>query len=261
MQTQTINRDPSEPELRTELRSAIEIHKAAHNRAHKAKQDASRAKALLDDAQEAVDKLQTEVAAARKLAIEQSGAAKAAAIQEARTEIPIAISADVDTAQLDKAIFERDAIEVAHARLSQEHNAIAGEAASAAAEVRAKANMVMDCIGKHIVSELIVARNAFWRLEEVASGFFLMDEHREVPRFTALKDETWLSLNRQATARSEHPEFVERHRWIAHIDALNAATEKRWREFGQRLEQDADATLEPSKGTIEPPPHLSIVRS
>jgi hypothetical protein len=50
-----------------------------------------------------------------------------------------------------------------------------GEAPKAAEIVRIKANIA---IAHRLVSELPAARNIYWKLAEVLSGFFLLDEHR-----------------------------------------------------------------------------------
>lgn len=137
-----------------------------------------------------------------------------------------------------------DAVEQAADVLASERDNAVADAAKAAEIVHIKANAVMDCIAIQLVSELIAARDVLWKLEEKASGFFLLDEHRQTPKFATLKEEVRRSLNRQAADRERNPEYIEFGKWASHIDRVNQDAWGRWKAFGRELEHNADAVFD-----------------
>lgn len=83
--------------------------------------------------------------------------------------------AAADSAPLVTALGTYHALEVSVRELANERDAAKDAASKAAEIVRIRAK---DCIAHRLVSELLAARNIYWKLEEVLPGFFLLDEHR-----------------------------------------------------------------------------------
>lgn len=227
---------PSEEELRAALAAAIAKRRKAEARADATKATARRAEQLHLDARRYLDTFK----ATHDARVREAREAHAKAISDAiRGEKPVPgtpPAAALDTAALQAAEGQRDALEVSATYLALESQDAAADASKAMQEVQVKAAAVLDHDAKCICAELVACRDVFWKLIKHASGFFSMDERRDGgPRFAKLKDEIATQINPERAMIWEHPEFVEHWKLIHHENGVNAAAEWQWHDYFRRL--------------------------
>jgi hypothetical protein len=108
-----------------------------------------------------VDRLETVREEASRSAIEKASKAATDALRAGSPALPETGHA----ASLASALAYRAALEAAHAELATEHAMAQAEVLNAANEVAVKVNAVMDFTARRLISELLAARDLFWRLE------------------------------------------------------------------------------------------------
>ena len=230
-----------EAELRRALREAIDVRKQADCNVNEVKQIADKAAREVHLANEAVERLKAAQEQADSSFLQEHAIALTKALRMGLVLPATPAPAAADRAALASAEGRQRALAKAAALLVKDYETASAEAARAAERVRIKANAVMDCVGHRIVSELIAARDIFWKLQEVVSGFFLFDDHRQAPKFTPLKNEVKRSLDRQTVFEEASPQNIELHNWMKFVDMKNRDNWGRWQDFGRALEDDADA--------------------
>lgn len=236
---------PNEAELRADLADAIAKRREADKRAAAAKDTARRAEGHRLDARRYVDEFRKGHEAKMRELRDAHAKTVSEAIRAGRHVPGMPALPGIDSTALAAAESQHDALEVSATYLAIEANEAATEAGKAMDAVRTAAVAVMDHDGKRIFAELIAARDIFWRLEEQISGFCILDEARPGgPRFTALKDEIVVKINRQQTLAAERPELQERWKYNRYIDGLNADARQQWQDYHRRLCEDHTAVLD-----------------
>jgi hypothetical protein len=119
------------------------------------------------------------------------------------------------------------------------------DAAEAADAVHVVAVAIMDADMRPKHAEALAAIDILRKLEEELSGFHILDSARPGgPKFTELKAELVLELNRQVSLRAKHADLREPWRLRQHIDGLNADARQRWQDYHGRLCANAEARFD-----------------
>jgi hypothetical protein len=239
------HREPSEQELRRELREAIEARGGADARAKLAAAAESRAAAALHDAQAEVTRLENVRELTTQAATQKAAKAAADALRAGSPVPAIVLPEAPDMASLATARTRRDALQLAHAGLAAERDAAKEEAASAAAEVRKIIDHIMDGEARAIAQEMVAARMLYLELEDRLAGLVKVDDKRHGgPRLHGLQQDLLRKIDRRKTAIAADPRMLEEHYWRGHLDAIEARQEQAWMDYSRRLADDADAAFD-----------------
>ena len=240
----------NEDDLRDALQLAIDARQKASERADATKAIYDRAEGMMQAAHERCARLKEGQEVAKRAAAEARAADIVASLKggiEPAAE-PAVNTGYLGDSDLAAAAANLRALEIVARETCKDHDLAFDAFVDAVAHVRAKASAVVNFMGMQILNELLGARDRFWHLEQIVSGFFLHDERQlEGPSFARLGDEVRHSLDRQTEAKRRHPEFLEFHRWKTYVDQLNKDAELIWSDFQKRLENDAYAAFDSEK--------------
>ncbi len=146
-------------------------------------------------------------------------------------------------AALTAATAHMHAVEQAAYVVAQERDAAAAAAAEAAAAVVALVADIVEADARALAVEEKGAFENYWRIRDRLSGY----ARTEPTKLADIGDDIAKGLNRQARLARENPLFLESPRWLNHLNQIATESEKAWRNYGQRLANDAAAKFEESR--------------
>jgi len=245
--------EPSDRDLRRELQDAITSRNAADASTAAANRTLNKASELLCEAAQRVTRL--------KAAMDDMNAERVAARAQdvlaalkAGSPAPSAAApwpAAADSAELTAALREFHALELAAGTLGGEFNAAVAVSARAANTVHILVTAIMEAEARALCADTLAAFDHYWRLRDQLSGYFRMDEtkltelQREIAITSMAKTSDGLGP-RQARAAAKNPLYLESSNWMDFLDRIATGSEKKWRDYGQRLANDATARFEES---------------
>ena len=251
----SINTPPAEPhasyvaELRRELRLAQEVRNAADARAKQTKEAANKADHLLRDASKAVEQLKADLDKAQRDATVRTGRAIAEAVR-AGLPIPMIPEPETNPAALAASLACYRSYEAAAAELAADHAKAQEAANAAAATVRDLVSRIQDADGRALAAQWVAAATLCWELEDCLTGLALLDEKRPGgPRLHKMQEDLLQQVDRRKHELAKNPHLIEAHRWQEHLDDNRARAERAWTDYGIRLTNDADATLDGGSAT------------
>ena len=233
---------PNEVELRRELAAAIEANKVAAGRAQIAGDAERRARVELQEAQAALEKLESTQARASQDAVERHARLIAGAIRAGGPLPPNTPAMPAGMASLSPMWAQRDALQAALDELIAEANTAKSEVARASDMVAKAADAVVEREARGVAAELIACCELYWRLAERFDAFALLDEHRpDGPKLDGFRREVRHKTDRRARATADRHEFVEMQKWQEHLAGRMAAQERLWQAYRLALMTNAQA--------------------
>ena len=237
--------EPTEADLRQNLAASIESRKAADVKAAKAKGDLERCAAMLSAAESEAGALEAKIAKAERRASERDAAGIIAAIKTG-APLPMTAMPEISTAELDRLKVKAATIRAAHAQFQSEWQEANAAVGTAAAEVAARADAVVECEARRLVAKRITLAEMCNDADDCLHGLFrLARQHPNDPRLENLANlefELGKKLNRRGVAITENRQFVELPNYEDYIAGLQTAQQGRWAAYRLALMRDADAS-------------------
>jgi len=228
-------------DLRRELADCIANRNAAEGRARIAKDTFDRAEHARCEAADHVARLKADLDAIRRAATERAAKGFTDALR-AGSPLPLISTPASDNAALAAATDRLDALAMAASTLAVEVNRTADAAALAASTVNALATSIMEADARALAANILEAFNEYWRLRDRLAGYTRI----EPTRLADIGDEIARGLNRQNRLAAKDARFLESYHWMDFLDRIATSSERKWRDYGQRLANDASARFEES---------------
>ena len=109
----------------------------------------------------------------------------------------------------------------------------------------------METEARALAISILAAFDEYWKLRDKLAGYMrvdgskLADLQREIAITSMAKTADGLGP-RQARAAAKNPLYLESSNWMDFLDRIATGSEKKWRDYGQRLANDASARFEES---------------
>ena len=148
------------------------------------------------------------------------------------------------SAALTAALTHLGALHQATCQLEVEAQAAEQAASKSDASVRALVDQIMDAEARQIVNEFVATQELSWQLEDRLKAVFGLDAKRQHPHLLDLKKELNMKAERHNREQAKDPQLIEAWKWTRFLEARAEEQAQRWHDYGQRLANDASATLD-----------------